>query len=249
MANVKSGMIYFKNKLGENHGVDGNSYLPEQTGMKHERWAIHADYVEKNPEWFEEIKEDIVKEKPFVWTDELVAEYFKYTMAEYYKGETWTVDNQAELYHIKQFKASKQSREVLFTTEDGVDIYPKNRIWLVDKLNDLSASYAYPNEIISEDFKYFSTEQAAQQYIDAKKKEQELSNINDIHPQAKSSLPSNERVEVINIKWMRWDNDGNIKYRFKTNKAFDENLFPKIKAAIESVLNGWNLVAEKTIKN
>lgn len=173
-------------------------------------------------------------------------------MAEYYKGETWTVDNQAELYHIKQFKASKQSREVLFTTEDGVDIFEGDKYWwwLPNKENPVK-SHGFTNCLVGDrdGIKYFSTKQAAQQYIDAKKKEQELSNINDIHPQAKSSLPSNERVEVINIKWMRWDNDGNIKYRFKTNKAFDENLFPKIKAAIESVLNGWNLVAEKTIKN
>lgn len=52
MPHVKAGMIYFLNKNGENN-CDGNTYLPDKEGMKHERWGLHLDFVENNPEWFE----------------------------------------------------------------------------------------------------------------------------------------------------------------------------------------------------
>lgn len=48
---VKAGTIYFLNE-GE-YVVDKNSYLPDISGRRHERFAIHRDYVEGNLEWFQ----------------------------------------------------------------------------------------------------------------------------------------------------------------------------------------------------
>jgi hypothetical protein len=49
---VKAGTEYIKNN-GEFTISDRTSYLPNKTGMKHERFAIHSDYVENNSEWFQ----------------------------------------------------------------------------------------------------------------------------------------------------------------------------------------------------
>jgi len=47
---MKAGTVYFKDE-GKRY-VDGNSYIPDKIGCRNERFAIHADYVEKNVEWF-----------------------------------------------------------------------------------------------------------------------------------------------------------------------------------------------------
>jgi hypothetical protein len=47
---IPSGTPYFLNKDYE--GIDKNSYLPKILGRAYERFAIHKDYVENNPEWF-----------------------------------------------------------------------------------------------------------------------------------------------------------------------------------------------------
>jgi len=55
------------------------------------------------------LTDTVVMDKPFVWTDKLVAECFKYTLAEYQKSTEWSGNDAAELYHIDNFKQSKQS--------------------------------------------------------------------------------------------------------------------------------------------
>jgi len=58
---TKAGTEYFKNTDFDNR-VDRNSYFPNKVGSRCERFAIHADYVENNPEWFklkEEKKQEI----------------------------------------------------------------------------------------------------------------------------------------------------------------------------------------------
>lgn len=57
---VKAGTVYFKNEKF-NANIDNASYLPDCIGMKHERFAIHQDYVENNEEWFSEFE---ITEKP-----------------------------------------------------------------------------------------------------------------------------------------------------------------------------------------
>lgn len=56
---VKAGTIYSKN-ANININVDNVSYLPEKVGCKHERFAIHQDYVESLEDgFFEPVDEPI----------------------------------------------------------------------------------------------------------------------------------------------------------------------------------------------
>jgi hypothetical protein len=54
LPHTKAGVVYIKNDgtIAGNQMVDKNSYLPDVVGHRHERFAIHSDWVEKNPEWF-----------------------------------------------------------------------------------------------------------------------------------------------------------------------------------------------------
>lgn len=54
---IKSGVEYVSAD-GFNGVYDRCSYVPNKMGMMHERFAIHIDWIENNPEWFEEIKEE-----------------------------------------------------------------------------------------------------------------------------------------------------------------------------------------------
>lgn len=53
---LKAGAIFFKDTESR-YVKDRISYIPNVAGMKHERFAIHADWVEDNSEWFEEVIE------------------------------------------------------------------------------------------------------------------------------------------------------------------------------------------------
>jgi hypothetical protein len=50
MPHVKVGTIYIK--APKDVAKDNCSYYPDVVGCKNERWMIHADFVENNPEWF-----------------------------------------------------------------------------------------------------------------------------------------------------------------------------------------------------
>lgn len=54
---IKRGTVYFKDTTGEYNLGDRTSYIPDVVGMKHSRFAIHSDYVENNPAWFQKIEE------------------------------------------------------------------------------------------------------------------------------------------------------------------------------------------------
>lgn len=73
---VKAGVIYAKKSYWGFIG-DDYTYFPDKTGMKHERFAIHADWVENNPEWFKP-KEQVNESKPteqFQWDENLAREF------------------------------------------------------------------------------------------------------------------------------------------------------------------------------
>lgn len=73
---VKAGVIYAKKSYWGFIG-DDYTYFPDKTGMKHERFAIHADWVENNPEWFKP-KEHVNESKPteqFQWDENLAREF------------------------------------------------------------------------------------------------------------------------------------------------------------------------------
>lgn len=54
---MKNGTVYYKNK---NITItDTNSYLPTIGGMQHNRFAVHSDFVENNPEWFQLVPQHI----------------------------------------------------------------------------------------------------------------------------------------------------------------------------------------------
>lgn len=58
----KAGTRYIKND-GLISNMDRCSYFPDKIGMKHERFAIHQDWVENNTEWFVSMSEIINKAK------------------------------------------------------------------------------------------------------------------------------------------------------------------------------------------
>ena len=97
----------------------------------------------------------------FKWTPDLIAEFLRD-----YLEKNGTV---AEL--MEQFKESKQPKELLFTTEDGVSVYKdySGRISIV--YNDFSYNYDWSvSDIIPQlndygNVKYFSTKECAKQYI------------------------------------------------------------------------------------
>lgn len=57
----KSGIRYLKNETDAR--VDRNSYFPDVVGSKNERFAIHADYVENNPDWFKLENNSLIEQK------------------------------------------------------------------------------------------------------------------------------------------------------------------------------------------
>lgn len=52
---LKAGTIYAKKSFWHFSG-DNVTYYPDKTGMKHERFGIHADYIEDNPDWFRRVE-------------------------------------------------------------------------------------------------------------------------------------------------------------------------------------------------
>lgn len=54
---IKAGIDYVSAD-GFNGVFDKCSYVPNKMGMKHERFAIHIDWIENNPEWFSPVIEE-----------------------------------------------------------------------------------------------------------------------------------------------------------------------------------------------
>ena len=52
---LKAGTIYAKKSFWHFSG-DNVTYYPDKIGMKHERFGIHADYIEDNPDWFRRVE-------------------------------------------------------------------------------------------------------------------------------------------------------------------------------------------------
>lgn len=52
---LKAGTIYAKKSFWHFSG-DNVTYYPDKIGMKHERFGIHADYIEDNPVWFRRVE-------------------------------------------------------------------------------------------------------------------------------------------------------------------------------------------------
>lgn len=53
---IMAGVVYVKAD-GFNGVHDRCSYVPDKMGMMHERFALHSDWVEDNPDWFQEVVE------------------------------------------------------------------------------------------------------------------------------------------------------------------------------------------------
>jgi len=105
--------------------------------------------------------------KDFIWDDDLVKEYVK-----------WIKERSRPIYDpISEFKELHQSikdyeikgNKVLFTTEDGVDIYEGLKVSLLDSLNwHIAHSIIAPSTPfygIDKQFKYFSSKEAAENYV------------------------------------------------------------------------------------
>jgi len=85
-------------KAGEIYEWNGDYYEAKTEPVTGGRGQWPAYYVENSPEWFEEIKKP---ETPFVWNDELIKEFSKLIIGEYFSMDV-------EQAMIK-FKQSKQS--------------------------------------------------------------------------------------------------------------------------------------------
>jgi hypothetical protein len=101
----------------------------------------------------------------FVWTDELVKELLN-VISEKLSGDGTTI----QIHHsaVERFKQSKQpKREVLFVTEDGVEIFLKQyKIWVVNHKWEFYWKYA--EAYVNGDCKYFkifADKEKAEEYI------------------------------------------------------------------------------------
>jgi len=113
-------------------------------------------------------KEQADNSKPFVWTNQLIFDCCVYLY------NTRKEEGKSSLDMIEDFKKSKQSppltddkdKPVLFTTEDGVEIRSGQTVCYVlpnfETKNWTPSGY---DNKISEELKYFSTPEAAEQYI------------------------------------------------------------------------------------
>lgn len=96
----------------------------------------------------------------FVWTDELVREFATKVTESF-------LNKYKPLPNLEDFKLEK-IKQPLFTTTDGKDIYDNDLYWTVDSLFTIWYSGA-ASEIFdsgkNKSCKYFSTEEAAKEYI------------------------------------------------------------------------------------
>lgn len=100
---------------------DKCSYVPNKTGMKHERFAIHADYIENNPEWFK-------KEEP-----KQGSEFDKCIQSPYYFMTTyWTVNGMPFTTPMSEEEFNKHIKDLQNPTPTNVKEQP-----LPIKVNDI----------------------------------------------------------------------------------------------------------------
>ena len=100
-----------------------------------------------------------MSEDNFQWTDSLVKEYLRLI--------TSVEGNDYWQQEINKFKASKTPvKEKLFTTNDGVDIYEGDKCTAVRNYEIIDLNFTV-NKLHGKDeyCKYFSTEQAASEYV------------------------------------------------------------------------------------
>ena len=104
--------------------------------------------------------------KEFVWTDELVMELFKNIASIPPQYFTMNLPYQK----MAEFKESKTKKPVLFTTEDGVDVYEGDDYFVVlepswnwELLKHKCISCGIKND--RPDLKYFAIEANAKEYI------------------------------------------------------------------------------------
>lgn len=98
--------------------------------------------------------------KEFCWTDELVKKYIKLYTRNWWRGDITDKE-------IQEFKESEMADPVLFTTQDGVDIFNKNELlYVVEHARDVhlfeSKSTAGSIRGI---LKYFYYKEPAEQYV------------------------------------------------------------------------------------
>ncbi len=109
---------------------DKCSYVPNKTGMKHERFAIHIDWIKDNSEWFKEIKEphpDEANFKEMIFQRNIHNPYSNEGQSHcaYEKGfeECWQIFFKSNTEPTPTLSVIGDSKEVLLRTEDGVDIF------------------------------------------------------------------------------------------------------------------------------
>lgn len=113
---LKAGTVYFKNE-SFSISIDKTSYLPEVVGMRHERFAIHSDWVENNPEWFKKVEPElkwfvVPEEIGFGWKaiEQHIGQMGGYAGTKYFDTEeeahSWIIENKPclslnEVVHLR----------------------------------------------------------------------------------------------------------------------------------------------------
>ncbi|WP_428743118.1 hypothetical protein [Tenacibaculum sp.] len=106
------------------------------------------------------------------------------------------VDNNPNLFEVK--------KELLFTTEDGVDIYKGDRVWYVNYLYTLcGGNQVYDKRYNHNAFTWFSTKEAAEAWITANKPEKTLEDYENILLKDTTNLYSFNNV-TIDLRFL-WD--------------------------------------------
>lgn len=106
----------------------------------------------------------------FQWTDDTVAEFARFVQEKKNASTVWTNDLTAEKSCISDFISSKGP--LMFITDDDVSIEVKdgNKFWLVYNFRATEAVFSGGTHIHKlyekrPEFKYFSTEERANNYI------------------------------------------------------------------------------------
>lgn len=111
-----------------------------------------------------------VEEKPFEWTSELVHEFIMRENCGYSKE---LLGHQIKGFiKEKKAEADKPPRPVLFTTEDGKEIFARDAYWHIVSDNTPQMEVAVEagrEQYRNRSMKTFSTPEAAQSYADSKK--------------------------------------------------------------------------------
>lgn len=160
---------------------------------------IESSEVEKNPEYWEEVKDyeilsfisdngtiqtcfNIKYDYPYLLTHwkihsaKRLSDCRVYTLGDKFRGDK--IINKIERYDntlrvmVDEYNWTKINsiRDVLFTTEDGVEIYEKTKVWYLKKdfSTDIMTWESFNNQTIINDknYIYFSSKEKAQEYVD-----------------------------------------------------------------------------------